>query len=100
MKKILCAIVCTIGLAVCIYGMGDTTAAKKTLCDKGCETAYQACVKAAEKAAGKITNTKQAEYKKKADEVICVKAKDTCLKKCAAEFQTQTQTPAQTQTQK
>lgn len=92
MKKILIAISCCIGMAAYIYGMGDTTAAKKTVCDKGCEAAYKACVEAAGKAAGKITNTKQAEYKKKADEVICVKAKDSCLKKCAAEFQTQTQT--------
>jgi hypothetical protein len=97
MKKILIAISCIIGMAAYIYGMGDTTSAKKTLCDKGCEVAYEACVKAAGAAAEKITSTKQAEYKKKADEAVCTKGKDACFKKCAAEFTAQ---PAQTTTQK
>ncbi len=94
MKKILIAISCIIGMAAYIYGMGDTTSAKKTLCDKGCEVAYNACVSAAGKAAEKITNTKQAEYKKKADEAVCIKGKDACLKKCAKEFQAQQVQPA------
>lgn len=97
MKKILITISCIIGMAAYIYGMGDTTAAKKTLCDKGCEVAYEACVKAAGTAAEKITSTKQAEYKKKADEAVCMKGKDACLKKCAAEFTAQ---PAQPTTAK
>ena len=96
MKKILIAISCIIGAAACIYGMGDTTAAKKTLCDKGCEVAYEACVSAAGKAAEKITSTKQAEYKKKADEAVCMKGKDACLKKCAKEFQAQPVQPTTT----
>lgn len=92
MKKILVAITCVIGIASYIYGMGDSTEAKKTVCEKGCALAYEGCLKAAQKVTEKITNPALADSKKKAEEAACQKAKDFCVKKC-------TPAPAQTQTQ-
>jgi hypothetical protein len=93
MKKIFIAITCMIGIASYIYGMGDSTEAKKTVCDKGCAVAYDACLKAAQKVTEKITNPSLAETKKKAEETTCQKAKDYCVKKCTpAPTQPQTQT--------
>jgi hypothetical protein len=92
MKKIIVAIVCVIGIASLIYGMGDSTEAKKTVCDKGCAVAYDTCMKAAQKVVDKVASSKDADTKKKAEEAACQKAKDYCVKKC-------TPAPAQTQTQ-
>jgi hypothetical protein len=93
MKKIIVAIACMIGIASLIYGMGDTTEARKTVCDKGCQVAYDTCMKAAQKVVDKIASSKDAATKQKAEEATCQKAKDLCIKKC-----TPAPAPAQTQT--
>jgi hypothetical protein len=93
MKKIIVAIACVIGIASFIYGMGDSTEARKTVCDKGCQVAYDTCMKAAAKVVDKVASSKDAATKQKAEATACQKAKDLCIKKC-------TPAPAQTQTKK